>query len=48
MKVISDIRVYKSVIDNIEGNSLPGSLGNKPLNVVIHRRDSAKQQKSYS
>lgn len=34
-KVISDIRVYKSVLDNIDGNSMPESLGNKPLNITV-------------
>ena len=48
MKVISDIRVYKSVIDNIEGNSLPGSLGNKPLNVVIHRIVMKLRERGFS
>lgn len=36
-KIISDIRVYKSVVDNIDGNSMPASLGNKPLNITVHR-----------
>lgn len=36
-KIISDIRVYKSVVDNIDGNSMPASLGNKPLNITVQR-----------
>lgn len=37
MKIISDIRVYKSNIENVDGNSTPNSFGNKKLNVILHR-----------
>lgn len=36
-KIIRDIRVHKSVIDNIDGNSMPSSLGYKELNIVVRR-----------
>ncbi len=36
-KVISDIRVYKSCIPNIDGNALPSNINNKKLNIVLHR-----------
>ena len=36
-KIISDIRVFKSVIDNIDGNSMPSSLGCKEQNIVVRR-----------
>ena len=37
MKIISDIRLFRSVIANIDGNPLPESFGSKQLNVIIHR-----------
>lgn len=37
MKVLSDIRLYKSQIPNIDGNSLPSAIGNRSLNVKLHR-----------
>lgn len=37
MKVIKDIRVYKSEIENIDGNSEPNGFINNDLNVIIHR-----------
>ena len=36
-KVISDIRVFKSCIPNIDGNALPSDINNKKLNIVLHR-----------
>lgn len=36
-KVISDIRVYRSRIENIDFNSLPSSFSDKKLNLVIRR-----------
>ncbi len=36
-KLISDIRVYKSKIENVDGNSTPESFTNKKLNVILHR-----------
>ena len=36
-KKISDIRVYRCGVPNIDGNALPTSIYNKKLNVVIHR-----------
>lgn len=37
MKLIKDIRLYKSDTDNIDGNSLPHGFASKELNIVIHR-----------
>ena len=38
MKVISDIRIYKSKVENIEGNSLPSEFkATKILNAKIKR-----------
>lgn len=37
MPVIKDIRLYRSKVDNIDGNSHPNSFMNKELNIVIRR-----------
>lgn len=37
MKVISDIRLFKSDIANIDGNSYPSAFTSKEQNIVIHR-----------
>lgn len=37
MKIIKDIRIYKSDMENIDGNSYPQCLGEKCLAVTIHR-----------
>ena len=37
MPVIKDIRLYRSKVDNIDGNSHPNSFVNKELNIVIRR-----------
>lgn len=37
MKLIQDIRVYKSDVENTDGNALPHEFASKALNVVIHR-----------
>ncbi len=37
MKTISDIRVFRSNIDNIDGNSQPTGFGNKRLIVLLRR-----------
>lgn len=37
MKVISDIRIYRSMIENIDGNSLPSGFDNKLLHITLHR-----------
>lgn len=36
-KKISDIRVYKSNIPNVDGSALPADIYNKKLNIVLHR-----------
>lgn len=37
MKVIKDIRIYKSDVENIDGNSLPISFADKELNAITRR-----------
>jgi len=37
MPIIKDIRLYRSKVDNIDGNSHPNSFVNKELNIVIRR-----------
>ncbi|MBQ5333019.1 MAG: hypothetical protein J6K92_07155 [Oscillospiraceae bacterium] len=37
MKLISDIRIYKSNSDNVDGASLPAGFADKKLNAVIRR-----------
>ncbi|MDE5866112.1 MAG: hypothetical protein K2H31_05880 [Lachnospiraceae bacterium] len=37
LKIISDIRVYKSDVENIDGNSLPIVVEDKTLNVITTR-----------
>ena len=37
MKLIQDIRVYKSDVENTDGNAHPHEFASKALNVVIHR-----------
>ena len=37
MSAIRDIRVYRSQIENIAGNSLPESFENKHLHIILHR-----------
>ncbi len=37
MKIIEDIRFFKSSIENIDGNPAPESFGSKQLCAVIHR-----------
>lgn len=37
MTVIKDIRIYRSCIENIDGNSLPYSFSSKELNCIFHR-----------
>lgn len=37
MKIIKDIRLYKSESENIDGNPLPQSLDTKSVNVTLHR-----------
>ena len=37
MNTISDIRLFRSMIGNIDGNPHPNTFANRGLNVVIHR-----------
>lgn len=36
-KIISDIRVYKSTVPNVDGNPLPEDIDNRPLHIALHR-----------
>jgi len=36
-KIIADIRLFHSIVENTDGNSLPHSFGDKKLNVILHR-----------
>ena len=49
MKIISDIRIYKSRIENIDGNSLPSDFkGSKILNAKIQRIVMALRENNFS
>ena len=49
MKVISDIRIYKSKVENIEGNSLPSEFkSTKILNARIKRIVMALRENNFS
>lgn len=37
MKTIADIRIFKSDVENIDGNPLPSYINNKPLTVTVNR-----------
>ena len=36
-KIIADIRLFHSTVENKDGNTLPSNYGNKSLNVILHR-----------
>lgn len=36
-KIIADIRLFHSTVENKDGNTLPSDYGNKSLNVILHR-----------
>lgn len=48
MKIIADIRVYKSDIENIEGNPLPHGFAEKPLNIILRRITMKLRENSFS
>lgn len=48
MRVIKDIRVYKSNIENIDGNALPVDFADKKLNAIIHRVVMKLRENSFS
>lgn len=37
MNVIKDIRVYRSRVENIAGNSMPQGFANRELSIILHR-----------
>lgn len=36
-KIIADIRLFHSTVENKDGNTLPSNYGDKKLNVILHR-----------
>ena len=48
MKTISDIRLFRSTIANIDGNPLPSDFGSKQLHIVIHRIVMKLREKNFS
>ncbi|WP_310603979.1 hypothetical protein [Anaerosporobacter sp.] len=48
MKIISDIRLYKSDIDNINGNSLPSGFSDRSLNLTVRRIAMKLREYSFS
>ncbi len=48
MKIIKDIRLYKSDIDNIDGNSRPSGFDNRSLNLTVHRIVMKLREYSFS
>lgn len=48
MKIISDIRLYKSDVENIDGNSSPSGFGDKKLNAVIRRVIMKLREQNFS
>lgn len=48
MKIISDIRLYKSDVENIDGNSLPSAFGDKKINAVVRRVVMKLREQNFS
>lgn len=48
MSIIKDIRLYRSLTENIDGNALPDDFSNKELNCVIHRIVMKLREKKFS
>lgn len=48
MSIIKDIRLYRSLTGNIDGNTLPDDFSNKELNCVIHRIVMKLREKEFS
>ncbi len=48
MKIISDIRLYKSDVPNIDGNFLPNEFAPKDINIVIRRIVMKLREHSFS
>lgn len=48
MKIISDIRLYKSDVENIDGNSQPYGFADKKLNAVIRRVVMKLREQNFS
>lgn len=47
-KVISDIRIYKSNMENIDEKPLPSEIDNKALQIIIHRIVMKLREKDFS
>jgi len=48
MKIIKDIRLYRSNKENIEGNSLPSGFRNKKLQITVQRIVMKLREKKFS
>lgn len=48
MNVIKDVRVYRSQIENIAGNSLPQEFANKNLHIILHRIAMKLRENNFS
>ena len=48
MPVIKDIRLYRSSIENISGNSLPSSFYNQSVNCILRRIVMKLEEKGFS
>lgn len=47
MTVVKDIRIYRSSIDNIDGNPLPNHFENRELHCIIHRIVMKLREKNF-
>ena len=48
LKIINDIRIYKSTIANIDGNSLPVGFAGKQLNAMVNRVVMKLREQNFS
>lgn len=48
MKAISDIRLYKSLVENIPGNSMPSDFGDRSLNLIERRIAMKLREQAFS
>ena len=48
MAIIKDIRIFKSYIENVDGNSLPTGFSDKEINIAVHRIVMKLREKNFS
>lgn len=48
MTIIKDIRIFKSYIENVDGNSHPTGLSDKEINIAVHRIVMKLREKNFS